>query len=353
MGREPVDKHMDNKPNSLTTSSTGSSDNNKVQGQTTIEAAEVKECTKQNLVANDAHQRQQVLHTNVEGINDSPGFHKSSDNKKKLNASSLKTRGSANYTVPKPFSLSAEKPASSNSGRARADNTSSVNAISHNSSSGSRGSQPNSPLPARKTIDHKKHHDEDDNFSVASSSATSVRTTKPKITIGVAPTFRSTSRLERRKEFYQKLEEKQKALEEEKRENEKRLKEEQEVVTKQLRKNMAYKANPVPNFYYEAPPPKLPLKKFPLTRPKSPNLNRRKSCSDTVNSSNQEVKGKHCVRHRHSVDGCKEDSKTNNSPRTPNMRKSTKETPKSEELHGMNKSGRDGERSKSGIDVVE
>ena len=39
------------------------------------------------------------------------------------------------------------------------------------------------------------------------------------------------------------------------------IQEEQEVVTKQLRKNMVYKANPVPNFYYEAPPPKLPLKK--------------------------------------------------------------------------------------------
>ena len=31
-------------------------------------------------------------------------------------------------------------------------------------------------------------------------SATSVRTIKPKVTIGVAPTFSSTSRLERRKE---------------------------------------------------------------------------------------------------------------------------------------------------------
>ena len=37
--------------------------------------------------------------------------------------------------------------------------------------------------------------------------------------------------------------------------------EEQEVVTKQLRKNMAYKANPVPTFYYEPPPQKPPLKK--------------------------------------------------------------------------------------------
>ncbi|KAG2331430.1 hypothetical protein Bca52824_002610 [Brassica carinata] len=146
--------------------------------------------------------------------------------------------------------------------------------------------------------------------------------------------------------FYKKLEEKQKALEEEKGENEKRLKEEQEVVTKQLRKNMVYKANPVPNFYYEAPPPKLPLKKFLLTRAKSPNLNRRKSCSETVNSSYQEMKGKHCARRRHSVDGCKEESKTsNNIPRTPNVKKSTKETPtESEEVYGKNKNGHEEER---------
>uniref|UniRef100_A0A1J3ISV5 Protein WVD2-like 1 n=1 Tax=Noccaea caerulescens TaxID=107243 RepID=A0A1J3ISV5_NOCCA len=198
------------------------------------------------------------------------------------------------------------------------------------------------------TPDHKKHHDDEDSFSVASSSATSTRTMKPKVTVGVAPTFRSTARLERRKEFYQKLEEKQKALEEEKRENENRLKEEQEVVTKQLRKNMAYKANPVPNFYYEAPPPKTPLKKFPLTRPKSPNLNRRKSCSDTVNSPYKEVKGKHCVRlHRHSVDGCNEEAKASNAPRTPtpNTKKSTKETVKSQ---GKNKSSLDGESGENG-----
>ncbi|VVA93944.1 unnamed protein product [Arabis nemorensis] len=296
MGREPVDKHMDKKSNSFTESS----DDKKVQGPSTIEAAEVKECTE---VASDAHRRQQ-------GINDTPRSLTSSDSKKKLNSSS---RGSRNHTVPKPFSLSAEKPPSSVSG----------NAASHNSSSASRASQLNSPLPARKTTDHEKHHYDEDSFSVASSSATSIRTIKPKITVGVAPTFRSTARLERRKE------------------------EEQELVTKQLRKNMAYKANPVPNFYYEAPPPKLPLKKFPLTRPKSPNLNRRKSCSD---SSYQEVKGKHGVGHRHSVDGCKEEPKANNGPRTPNMRKSSKETSKSEQVYGKNKSGHENE---NGIDLVE
>lgn len=121
-----MDKHMDKKSNSFTESSTGSSDDKKVQVPSTIEAAEVKECTEQNLVANDAHRRQQV-----QGINDTPGSHTSSDSKKKLNSSSLKTPGSRSHTVPKPFSLSAEKPASSISG----------NAASHNSCS-----QVNKPL---------------------------------------------------------------------------------------------------------------------------------------------------------------------------------------------------------------
>lgn len=98
---------------------------------------------------------------------------------------------------------------------------------------------------------------------------------------------------------------------------------------------------------------------FPLTRPKSPNLNRRKSCSDTVNASYQEVKGKHCARHRHSVGGCKDEVKTNSVPRTPNssskdqMRKSKKGTPKSEEVHEMFNSGHDGETGENGVGVVE
>ncbi|KAH0850929.1 LOW QUALITY PROTEIN: hypothetical protein HID58_045021, partial [Brassica napus] len=72
--------------------------------------------------------------------------------------------------------------------------------------------------------------------------------------------------------YYQELEEKNQALEAERNELEQRQKvksmvksmflpEEQEAALKQLRKNLKFKAKPVPNFYYEAPPAKPELKK--------------------------------------------------------------------------------------------
>ncbi|XP_010528808.1 PREDICTED: protein WVD2-like 2 [Tarenaya hassleriana] len=309
MGRELVDIHMDKKSSSFVAHSNGSSDGNKIHvspkiSDSNIEAETVKEWTEQSLVGNDAHEGQEVLgvkSTNFEGRNEKPGSQKSSGDK------NLSSRANGNGTVTKPFALATEKRANGNHSSGNGNSTTSPTA--------SKGSLPNSPLTARKPTEYKKHRDEEDSWSVASSSVSSMKTIKPKVTIGVAPTFRSTARLERRKEFYQKLEEKHKALEEEKQENDQRLKEEQEATIKQLRKSMAYKANPVPNFYYEGPPPKTELKKLPLTRPKSPNLNRRKSCSDAVKSSCQEEKGTHCDRYRNSMDGCKGEARATNSPR--------------------------------------
>ncbi|KAM0057262.1 putative protein WAVE-DAMPENED 2 [Helianthus debilis subsp. tardiflorus] len=147
-----------------------------------------------------------------------------------------------------------------------------------------------------------KYHDEEDNWSVASSAATSRTAVRSRVTVGIAPSFRSAQRAAQRKEFYTKLEQKHEALKAEKMEYEARTKEEQEEAIRQLRKSMVVKANPVPSFYRQGPPPNVELKKLPLTRAKSPNLTRRKSCGDTTTHSTADEKAL-CSKVRHTLGG--------------------------------------------------
>ncbi|TXG65980.1 hypothetical protein EZV62_007255 [Acer yangbiense] len=188
MGRELTNVNMDKNPFGVTLKPTS---NNKVHVAPKISEGnnneakdyDVKECSAENSVAENCqdHEKEDVTSEKPEDQNSSSPTSNSSEHTSSI--------------VLQPSAVSTEKDASDTTPHVEAE--SAADGFEEYFLNFCNLFQPSSPLTSKKLLQlDKKFADEEDNYSVASSTATSVR----RITIGTAPKFRCSERLEKRKE---------------------------------------------------------------------------------------------------------------------------------------------------------
>lgn len=289
------------------------SEQKELKGLKELNESDIKECTVTSpLEVILVHQDAQIPKESLNHDDQEPTKHEDSDSgitstSKPHNIGIISTHHTASQSFPHAIEKHASVRNRPSADRAANGNKPAmINIQSMDMPKKSKSLQGSPTQITRKSLQSESapQTDEEDACSPASLTAPSGRSPKARTTVATAPIFRCSERAEKRKEFCMKLEQKQQALEAEKLESEARSKEEEEAALKEHRKNLIFKAHPMPSFYQTGPPPKVVLKKTPPTRAKSPNIGRRKSFSDA----NQEENNKGvCYRlSRHSLDTNKE-----------------------------------------------